>query len=77
MEVTSNFSLPDNMMFGDTQIISITVYSIMFIIGLTSNCTSLFFLLLDRKIKKDRNRMNLLLVHLSVADLMVRECFTN
>ena len=73
MEVTSNFSLPDNMMFGDAQIISITAYTIMFIIGLTSNCTSLFYLLWNRKKKRDRNRMNLLLVHLSVADLLVRK----
>ena len=31
----SNFSLPDDMKFGEAQMISITAYSIMFMIGLT------------------------------------------
>ena len=70
--VASNFSLPDNMKFGDGQIISIITYTIMFFIGVTTNSTSLFYMIKDRVLKRDRNRMSLLLIHLSIADLLVR-----
>jgi hypothetical protein len=56
---------------GEGQVISIITYSILLIIGLSTNCTSLFYLLRDRLMKKDRNRMSLLLIHLSAADLLV------
>ena len=69
--VASNFSIPDNMKFGDAQVISIVTYSIMLLIGLSTNITSLFHFLRNRIIKKDRNRMSLLLFHLSIADLLV------
>ena len=62
----SNFSIPDDMKFGEAQIISITAYFIMFIIGLTTNTISLFHMLM-----RNRNRMTNLLIHLAVADLMV------
>ena len=64
--MASNFSLPDDMKFGEAQIISITVYCIMFVTGLTTNTISLYHL-----ITRNRNRMTLLLIHLAVADLMV------
>ena len=67
--MASNFSLPDDMRFGEAQIISITAYSIMFVIGLTTNMTSLFFL--ARRNTGRRNRMKVLLIHLAVADLLV------
>ena len=67
--MTSNFSLPDDMRFGEAQIISITAYSIMFLIGLTTNIASLFLLL--RRNTGRRNRMKVLLIHLAVADLLV------
>ena len=66
-----NFSLPDDMKFGEAQIIAITAYSIMFIIGLVLNTISLYQLLVERLMKRNRNRMTLLLIHLAVADLMV------
>ena len=69
--VKSNFSLPDDMKFGDAQIIAITAYSIMFIIGLTLNTISLYQLLRKRLVRRNRNRMTLLLIHLAVADLLV------
>ena len=68
----SNFSLPDDMKFGEAQIIAIRAYSIMFMIGLVLNIFSLHKLLLERKKIRRRDRMNLLLIHLAVADLMVR-----
>ena len=41
-------------------------------IGLVLNIFSLHKLLLERKKIRRRDRMNLLLIHLAVADLMVR-----
>ena len=67
----SNFTLPDDMKFGEAQIIAITAYSIMFIIGFVLNIISLYQLLVERLMKRNRNRMTLLLIHLAVADLMV------
>ena len=69
--VKSNFTLPDDMQFGQAQIIAITSYSIMFSIGFVLNTISLYQLLVERLKRKNRNRMNLLLIHLAVADLMV------
>ena len=60
------------MVFGEAQIISITVYSIFFLIGLTLNSVSLQQLLEERIKRKVKNKMNLLLIHLAIADLMVR-----
>ena len=68
--MASNFSLSDNTKFGEGRIISIITYSILFHwivhqLHLT--------LLADggMLMKKNRNRMSLLLIHLSVADLLV------
>ena len=74
--VKANFSLPADMIFGEAQIIAITAYSIMFIIGLVLNSISLYQLLMERLVRRNRNRMSLLLIHLAVADLMVsnNEC---
>ena len=73
--VSGNFSPPADMVFGEAQIISISVYTIFFIIGLTFNSISLQQLLEERIKKKVKNKMNLLLIHLAIADLMVS--FTN
>ena len=69
--VKSNFTLPDDMRFGEAQIMAITAYSIMFIIGFVLNSMSLYQLLMERLTRKNRTRMSLLLIHLAVADLMV------
>jgi hypothetical protein len=69
--VASNFSLPDDMRFGEAQIISITAYSIMLLVGLSTNWPFVYYLVRERIVKRDRNRMSLLLIHLSVADLLV------
>ena len=69
--VISNFSLPPDMQFGEAHIISIIAYSVMFIIGVTTNSFSLYHLLMERMLRKDRNRMTLLLIHLSIADMLV------
>ena len=59
------------MRFGEAQIISITVYTFFFIVGLTLNSVSLQQLLEERIKRKVKNKMNLLLIHLAIADLMV------
>ena len=69
--VKSNFSLPDDMKFGDAQIIAIWAYSFMFILGLTLNFPSLLAMLREWRIRRNRTRMNLLMINLAVADLMV------
>ena len=70
--VTANFTPPVDMVFGQAQIISIIVYIILFVIGLVFNSVSLHQLLEERIKKKVKNKMNLLLIHLAIADLMVR-----
>ena len=69
--VASNFTLPENMKFGEAQIIAIIVYSVMLVVGLIANSTFLYHLLCERLAKRNKNRMSLLLIHLSVADLIV------
>ena len=69
--VSSNFSLPEDMVFGKAHILSIITYSILFSIGLTFNTISLYKLLQERIIHRNRSKMTLLLIHLSIADLMV------
>ena len=69
--MAGNFSPPVDMVFGEAQVISITVYVIFFIIGLIFNSLSLKQLLEERIRRRVKNRMNLLLIHLTIADLMV------
>ena len=69
--VKSNFTLPEDMKFGEAQIIAIFAYSLMFIVGLILNTFSLLKLLKERFVKRKRNRLSLLFIHLSAADLMV------
>ena len=67
-----NFTLPEDMRFGEAHVIAIIAYSIMFIIGFILNNISLYQLLMERLMRKNRTRMSLLLIHLAIADLMVR-----
>jgi hypothetical protein len=41
-----NFSLPPDMVFGDAHVIAIVAYSILFIVGVTTNVASLRYVLL-------------------------------
>ena len=72
--VQENFTLTEDMKFGEAHTISIIAYSLMFLIGIITNSKSLFTLLDERINKRDRSKMTLLLIHLTVADLTVREC---
>ena len=70
--VASNFTPSPDMVFGESNIVAIVVYSVMFVLGLTTNSLSLYQLVVARFKMKDRSRMTLLMIHLSVADLLVR-----
>ena len=87
--VKENFTLTEDMKFGEAHAIAILAYSIMFVVGLTTNTISLVRMLQvrisvarmtvmvmvtqERIQRKDRSKMTLLLIHLSVADLTVRK----
>ena len=87
--VKENFTLTEDMKFGQAHALTILAYSIMFVVGLATNTISLVRMLqvrilvtrwtvtmaLQERIqRKDRSRMTLLLIHLCVADLTVRKC---
>ena len=71
MFVSSNFTLPDDMVFGDVEFYFIITYCILFLFGFIMNIMSFYQLIRERVKKKIRSRMNLLLVNLAVADLVV------
>ena len=91
--VKENFTLTEDMKFGEAHAIAILAYSIMFMVGLTTNTISLVRMLQvrisvtrmtvmvmvtqERIQRKDRSKMTLLLIHLSVADLTVSKYDTS
>ena len=66
-----NFPWPPDMLFTQANIISIVVYSIQLVVGLAANSYSLVYLLKERLMRHNKNRMVLLLMHLTCADLCV------
>ncbi|KAL3866430.1 hypothetical protein ACJMK2_043727 [Sinanodonta woodiana] len=60
--------LPPEMQFGSQNIISVAAYSCFFLIAACGNLTVFITLFRNRKIK---SRVNLFILHLSVADLIV------
>ena len=69
--VQENFTLTEDMKFGEAHAIAILAYSLMFVIGMITNFRALYTLLDERLNKGDKNRMTLLLIHLTLADLSV------
>ena len=69
--VRANFTPTVDMEFGEAQIYAITVYSVLLAVGLSTNLPALRHLLNQRLRRRNRTRMTLLLIHLTVADLMV------
>ena len=72
--VRANFTPTVDMVFGEAQIYAIIMYSILLAIGLSTNMAALIHLLNQRLRRRNRTRMTLLLIHLTVADLMVSTC---
>ena len=58
--MSPNFTLPEDMKFGEAQIIAITAYSIMFTIGFVLNTISLYQLLNERLMRRNIIRYVLL-----------------
>ena len=56
-------------------VICITVYTMQMVVGLAVNSYSLVYLLRERMARHNKNRMILLLIHLTCADLFVRKLF--
>lgn len=69
-EAWTNATLPEDMVFGEAQIISITVYSLLFVVSSVLNLNVLANLLLARK-NVGLSRLNTLLLQLVLADLSV------
>ena len=61
--------LPLDMQFNSAHVISIVGYSFLFVISSICNCSVM--LILIRRYKKTKSRVNLLLIHLAIADLLV------
>ena len=55
--VASNFTPSPDMVFGESNIVAIVVYSVMFVLGLTTNSLSLYQLVVARFKMKD-NRIS-------------------
>ena len=70
--VAGNFSPTEDMVFGEANIAAIGLYFLMFSVGLTTNSLSIYKLIMARHKLRDRRRMTLLLIHLAVADMLVR-----
>ena len=60
--------LPEEMRFGTLHVVSITAYSCFFVIAASGNLTVFITLFRNRKIK---SRVNMFIMHLSIADLLV------
>ena len=68
-EFVNSTELPADMQFNSAHVISIVGYSSLFLVSSVANCTIL--LILIRRYKKTKSRVNLLLIHLAIADLLV------
>ncbi len=66
----SSSALPPDMVFGEAQIISITVYSVLFVVSAVTNLKVLSNLLRAKR-SVGLSRLNQLLLQLVVADLIV------
>lgn len=66
--------LPLDMRFNDGHLLSVVSYGVLFVISTTGNLT-VFFLLLQRR-RGSRSRINTMLLHLAIADLLASTFFT-
>lgn len=69
--LADNFPWPPDMLFTTANSVSIAVYTVQLVVGLLANCYSLVYLLRERLVLHNKNRMVLLLIHLTCADLCV------
>ena len=69
--IEAHFPWPPDMLFTSANILSIVMYSVQLVVGLAANSYSLVYLLRERLRLHSKNRMVLLLIHLTCADLCV------
>jgi hypothetical protein len=67
--VGNSTELPLDMRFNDGHLLSVVSYGVLFVVSTTGNFT-VFFLLLQRR-RGSRSRINTMLLHLAIADLLV------
>jgi hypothetical protein len=63
--INNTTELPEDMQFNSAHVISIVGYSTLFLVSSIANCTVLMILI--RRYKKTKSRVNLLLIHLAIA----------
>lgn len=63
-----NIYIPDALLFTEENLVAVTGYPILFVIGACGNLTVFITLFRNRHVK---SRVNLFILHLSVADLIV------
>ncbi|KAL3288022.1 hypothetical protein HHI36_002474 [Cryptolaemus montrouzieri] len=66
---SGDYELPINMRFNDGHRLSIIVYSCLFVFSAIANITVLVLLMKRRR--KNSSRINTMLIHLAIADLLV------
>ncbi|XP_049827018.1 adipokinetic hormone/corazonin-related peptide receptor variant I-like isoform X4 [Schistocerca gregaria] len=64
---SNNSVLPEDMKFNDGHVVSIATYSVLMVVSAAGNLTVLFIILRRRA----RSRVNHMLMHLAIADLLV------
>ncbi|XP_043276767.1 gonadotropin-releasing hormone II receptor isoform X2 [Venturia canescens] len=66
---TDSFEPPIDMRFNEGHLVSIVTYSVLMVISIAGNTTVL--VLICKKRRTNRSRINTMLIHLAIADLMV------
>lgn len=69
MNLNGSSQLPIDMRFNDGHMVSIITYSVLMIVSAIGNTTVLYLILQRRRVK--RSRINTMLMHLAIADLLV------
>ncbi|XP_033218326.1 gonadotropin-releasing hormone II receptor [Belonocnema kinseyi] len=66
---STKLELPIDMQFNDGHVVSIATYSVLMVISAIGNSTVLF--LISRRRRNSKTRINTMLMHLAIADLLV------
>lgn len=66
----SSFSLPMDMQFNQAKLLTVIIYSVLMLIGGVANI-NVFYMLLRLHLRGRGTKLNYLLLHLSIADLLV------
>lgn len=75
INATDPFELPIDMRFNEGHLVSIVTYSVLMVVSIVGNVTVLVLIL--KKRSSNRSRINTMLIHLAIADLMVIKKLTS